>query len=450
VVNAGGVAVADVLVDGETVAAVGPALVVPADREIDASGKLVLPGGIDAHTHLDMPLDGATRSADDFTSGTIAAAFGGTTSVIDYATQFHGETLGQALDAWMRKAEGLAAIDFGFHVIVSDLTDAVEREMDAIVRAGVPSFKVFMAYPGRLMLDDGRIFRAMLRAAACGGLVCVHAENGHVIDVLVRRALAAGDTAPAVHAVTRPARAEAEAVNRAIALAEIAGGPVYIVHLSSAEALEEVVRGRARGAPVYAETCPQYLCLSDEHYDEPGLDAAKYVMSPPLRPAAGQDRLWRGLADGVLQTVATDHCPFRLAEKARGARDFTKIPNGAPGIETRMSLLFDAGVRAGRLSLERFVEVTSTAPARIFGLYPRKGTIAVGSDADLVVWDPERTMTISATTHHMKVDYNPYEGRQVTGAAETVLSRGALVVEGGRFVGRPGAGKFLKRDAART
>ncbi len=449
VVNAGGTSVADVLVEGETIAAVESSLALEADRVIDASGKLILPGGIDAHTHLDMPLDADVRSADDFESGTIAAAIGGTTTIIDYATQFTGETLRHALETWLRKAEGRAVVDYGFHMIVSDFSDGVEAEMDALVRDGVPSFKLFTAYPGRLMLDDGRIFRAMLRTAENGGLVCLHAENGHVIDVLVRRALAEGRTAPRVHAETRPAGAEAEAVHRGIALAELAGAAVYIVHVSSAEALAEVVRGRARGARVVAETCPQYLCLSDERYDVPGLEGAKYVMSPPLRPKAGQERLWSGLATGGIQTVATDHCPFTLAEKARGAGDFSKIPNGAPGIETRMSLVFDDGVRAGRLSLERFVDVTSTAPAKVFGLYPRKGVIAPGSDADLVVWNAEKTTTISAATHHMKVDYNPYEGRQVTGIAEVVLSRGQVIVERGRFVGRAGAGRFLKRAAFR-
>jgi len=445
VVNAGGASRADVLVEGETIAAVAPSLSAEADRIVDATGKLVLPGGIDAHTHLDMPLDADVTSADDFESGTIAAAIGGTTTVIDYATQFTGETLQHALETWMRKADGRAVVDYAFHMIVSDFSDRVETEMDALVREGVPSFKLFTAYPGRLMLDDGRIFRAMLRAAETGGLICLHAENGHVIDVLVRRALAAGRTSPRVHAETRPPGAEAEAVHRGIALAELAGAAVYIVHLSSAEALAEVVRGRDRGARVVAETCPQYLCLSDECYDAPGMEGAKYVMSPPLRAKAGQERLWLGLAAGEIDTVATDHCPFTLAEKARGAGDFSKIPNGAPGIETRMSLLFDAGVRRGRLSLERFVEVTSATPAKTFGLYPRKGAVAPGSDADLVVWDPEKTMTISAATHHMRVDYSPYEGRQVTVAAGVVLSRGQVVVEGGRFVGRTGAGRFLKR-----
>jgi len=352
----------------------------------------------------------------------------------------------EAWETWMRKAEGKAAIDFGFHMIVTDLPPAAEREMDALVAEGVTSFKLFTAYPGRLMVDDATIFRALGRTARNGGTVLVHAENGGVIEELVKRALAEGKTAPRYHALTRPARAEAEATHRVIALAEMAGASVYIVHVSAAEAVEEISAARRRGVAALAETCPQYLFLSDERYDEPGFEGAKYVMSPPLRPRAGQERLWRALAADELSVVATDHCPFRMKDqKTLGRDDFTKIPGGAPGIETRMSLLYDGGVRAGRISLNRFVEVTSTNPARIFGLYPRKGAIAPGSDADVVVWDPEREITWSAATHHMKVDYNPYEGRVTKGAPELVLSRGRAVVQGGKFVGRAGAGVFLKR-----
>lgn len=438
----------DLLIDDETIAAVEPPGVlagVPADRVLDAAGRFVLPGGIDAHTHLDMPLDDEVSSADDFESGTIAAAMGGTTAIVDYATQTRGGSLAAALDAWHAKASGRAVIDYGFHMIVSDFRPDVERELDAMVAAGVPSFKLFMAYPNRLMLDDGAIFRTLLRARDNGGLVCLHAENGHVIEVLVERARAAGHTAPRFHAETRPARAEAEAVHRGAALAEIAGASIFIVHLSSAEALEEVERARDRGVDLFAETCPQYLCLSAERYDEPDFAGARYVMSPPLRDASSQTPLWRGLAAGSIQTVATDHCPFRLADKARGRDDFSRIPNGAPGIETRLVLLWDEGVRTGRLSMNQFVEVTATAPARLFGLGPKKGSIAVGSDADLVLWDPERTTTLSATTHHSRADYNPYEGREVVGGPEAVLVRGEIVVDRGRFVGRPGAGRFLAR-----
>jgi dihydropyrimidinase len=333
-------------------------------------------------------------------------------------------------------------------MIVTELTDQVELEMDALVRQGVTSFKLFMAYPGVFMLDDASIFRALLRTGKNGGMICMHAENGGVIDVLVKNALAEGKTAPRYHALTRPARAEAEATHRAIALAEIADVPIYIVHLSAAEALDMVTEARDRGLPAFAETCPQYLFLSYDNYEEPGFEGAKYVMSPPLRPKETQERLWRGLAFNDLQAISTDHCPFCMKEqKTLGEGDFSKIPNGAPGIETRMSLVYDGGVRPGRISLSRFVELTSTSPAKIFGLFPRKGTIAPGSDADLVIFDPEKKVRLSAKTLHMKVDYNPYEGREVTGATDTVISRGRVVIDGGKFVGRAGSGAFLKRGA---
>ncbi len=437
--------VGDVLVEDGRIAAVGTSLEVQDVETLNAQGRLVLPGGIDVHTHLDMPF-GGTTSADDFESGTVAAAFGGTTSIIDFAIQYKGQTLRDARDAWMRKAEGKAAIDYGFHMIITDLPQAVEDEMDVMVREGVTSFKLFMAYRGVLMLDDGSIFRALLRTGQNGGTICMHAENGDVIDVLVRRALAAGHTAPKYHALTRPARAEAEATYRAICLAEMAEVPLYVVHLSAHEALEKIAEARDRGLPAHAETCPQYLFLSYENYEEPGFSGAKYVMSPPLRPKGNEEALWRGLAMNDLQAVSTDHCPFCMkGQKELGKDDFSKIPNGAPGIETRMSLLFDGGVHRGRLSLNRFVEVTSTSPAKIFGLFPRKGTIAPGSDADLVIFDPERSVTLSAATLHHRVDYTPYEGRVVKGAAETVISRGEIVVKDGVFRGRAGRGEFLKR-----
>ena len=436
----------DVFIEDEKIALVGTAIDREADKTIDASGKYVLPGGIDVHTHLDMPF-GGTTSADDFESGTIAAAHGGTTSIVDFAIQYRGQTLHHAWEAWAKKAERRAVIDYGFHMIVTDLNDRTEVEMDELVSGGVTSFKLFMAYPGVFMLDDATIFRALLRTAKNGGTICMHAENGGVIDVLVQRALAEGKTAPKYHALTRPARAEAEATHRAIALAEMADVPIYIVHLSAAEALEMVTAARDRGLPAYAETCPQYLFLSYDNYEEPGFDGAKYVMSPPLREKSTQDQLWRGLAFNDLQAISTDHCPFCMKEqKELGRGDFSKIPNGAPGIETRMSLVYDGGVRTGRISLNRFVELTSTSPAKIFGLFPRKGTIAPGSDADIVVFDPNRTVTLAARTLHMKVDYNPYEGRQVTGATDTVLSRGRVIIEDGKFVGKSGGGAFLKRS----
>src|SRR5689334_19227723 len=435
----------DVFVDGEKISAIGSSLQMKADRVIDAKRKYVFPGGIDVHTHLDMPF-GGTTSADDFESGTIAAAFGGTTSVVDFAIQYKGQTLHHAWETWMKKAEGKAAIDYGFHMIMTELDDQIELEMDALVKQGVTSFKLFMAYPGVFMLDDASIFKALLRTGKNGGTICMHAENGGVIDVLVKKALAEGKTAPKYHALTRPARAEGEATHRAIALAEIADVPIYIVHLSAAEALEMVTEARDRGLQAYAETCPQYLFLSYDNYEEPGFDGAKYVMSPPLRPQETQDRLWRGLAFNDLQAIATDHCPFCMKEqKTLGRNDFSKIPNGAPGIETRMSLVYDGGVRTGRISLNRFVELTSTSPAKIFGLFPRKGTIAPGSDADIVIFDPEKKQRLSQKTLHMKVDYNPYEGREVVGVTDTVISRGRVIIDGGKFVGRAGSGSFIKR-----
>ncbi len=447
IVNADGRRQADVLVDGGRVAAIGPGLQEAADRVIDATGRLLLPGGIDVHTHLDMPL-GDLRTADDFESGTIAAACGGTTTVIDYATQARGGSLAEALDTWMDLAVGRAVVDFGFHMCVADLRPEVEAEIDAMVAAGVPSFKLFMAYPGRLMLDDGEIFRVLRRTTACGGLVCLHAENGPVIDVLVRDALAAGDTAARYHTLTRPPILEAEAVHRGIALARLAGAPLYIVHLSSAEALHEVSEAREGSNRVLAETCPQYLLLSADDAAPGGdpFDGARAVISPPLRARHSQEALWAGLSRGDLQVVATDHCPFLLRDKARGRDDFSKIPNGAPGIEHRLPLLYDAGVAAGRISLERFVEVTAAAPARIFGLAPRKGAIAVGADADLVVFDQAGATRVSAATHHMRVDYNLYEGRTLSGAVEVVMARGDVIVERGRFLAAPGRGEFLKRS----
>src|SRR6478672_5932305 len=441
--------VADVYCDGGVVTAIGkdlPSHRFQADRSIDASGKYVMPGGIDVHTHLNMPF-GGTTSADDFESGTIAAAFGGTTSIVDFAIQYRGSTMRHALDDWRKRADGKAVIDYGFHMILTELEDAGLGAMDRMVcDEGITSFKLFMAYPGVFMVDDQTIFRALRRTGENGGLVCMHAENGGVIDELVKEALRKGETAPKYHALTRPPGAEGEATGRAIALAEMAGVPIYIVHLSAAHALEKVKQARDMGLPAYAETCPQYLFLSYDNYEEPGFDGAKYVMSPPLREKWHQDMLWKGLNKNDLQVISTDHCPFCMKEqKELGAEDFSKIPNGAPGIETRLTLVHNGGVRQGRISLNRFVEVCSTTPAKMFGLFPRKGTIAVGSDADIVVFDPKTRKTLGVKTLHMRVDYNPYEGTVVEGAPTFVVSQGNVIIEGDTFVGRKGLGRFIKR-----
>lgn len=434
----------DILIDGETISVIGAHLDMEADREIDASGKLVIPGGIDPHTHMELPF-GGTTAADDFRTGTIAAAFGGTTTIIDFAVQYKGEALLQAVDNWHRKAEGKTAIDYGFHLITTELEDNQIEEMYTVMDEGITSFKLFMAYPGVFLVDDATIFRAMSAAGERGGLICMHAENGIVINEIIKRALAEGRTAPKYHALTRPTVAEAEGVHRAIAIAEMAESPVYIVHLSCADALNQVRQARDRGIPAFAETCPQYLFLSIDDYGE-GFEGAKYVMTPPLRERWNQDELWKGLKMDDLQVISTDHCPFCMKEqKELGRDDFSKIPNGAPGVENRVPLIYQGGVVENRISLNRFVELTSTAAAKMFGLFPRKGTIAVGSDADIVIFDPEKEQTLSVETQHMNVDYNTYEGKRIRGVVETVLSRGRVVIENGEYKGRPGDGQFLKR-----
>ena len=436
---------ADILIEDERVATISRKIEAEADRTIDARGRLVIPGGIDPHTHMELPF-GGTSASDTFETGTIAAAHGGTTTIIDFAVQSKGQALNQALDVWHQKAEGRTSIDYGFHLICTDLPDSRLPEIKTLIDQGVTSFKLFMAYPGVFLVDDATIYKAMGTASEKGGLICMHAENGVVIDAIVKRALAEGKTAPKYHALTRPTKAEAEGVHRAIALAEMAGAPVYIVHLSCDDALQEVTRARDNGIPAYAETCPQYLFLDYSVYEKPGFEGAKYVMTPPIREQWNQDKLWRGLAFNDLQVVSTDHCPFCFKEqKELGKDDFSKIPNGGPGVEHRMSLIYNGGVVGGRISVNRFVEITSTSAAKIFGLFPRKGTIAVGSDADIVIFDPNEEMTISAKTHHMNVDYSCYEGVKVRGVTKTVLSRGKVVIDEGKYVGKPGNGAFLKR-----
>ena len=448
IVNADRTTRADVLIDGEKIREIAAGIPVEAaDRIIDATGMLLLPGGIDAHTHLDMPF-GGTTSSDDFETGTRAAAFGGTTTIVDFAIQARGTKMRDALDTWWKKAENKACIDYGLHMIVTDLGEAGLEDMDDLVGEGVASFKLFMAYPGVLMVDDATIFKALSQTAKNGALICMHAENGGVIDVIVKKALAEGKTAPIYHALTRPETAEAEAVHRAIAMAEIAGVPVYIVHLSSEHALDQVREARDRGLPAFAETCPQYLLLSIDEMERPGFEGAKYVFTPPLRPKHHQPKLWDGLKHDHLQVVSTDHCPFCFEDqKILGKDDFTKIPNGGPGIENRLQLIHHHGVNSGRFSINRFVEITSTTPARIFGMYPRKGVIAPGSDADIVIWDSQAPFTISAKTHHMRVDYSMFEGYEVKGNVRTVLSRGEVIVDNNQFHGKVGRGSYLKRAA---
>lgn len=436
--------VADVFIDDETVTTIGKSLDMEADVVIDASGKLVIPGGIDPHTHMELPF-GGTSASDDFFTGTRAAAFGGTTTIIDFAVQTKGESMTSGVDAWHKKAEGKTCIDYGFHLITTDFEDGDEKEMFKLIDEGISSFKLFMAYPGVFLADDATIFRAMSAAGQRGGLICMHAENGIVINEIIKRFLADGRTAPKYHALTRPTIAEAEGVHRAIAIAEMAESPVYIVHLSCTDALNQVRQARDRGIPAFAETCPQYLFHSIDDYGD-GWDGAKYVMTPPLREKHNQAELWKGLKMDDLQVISTDHCPFCMKEqKELGKDDFSKIPNGAPGVENRMNLIYNGGVVDNKISLNRFVELTSTAAAKMFGLFPKKGTIAVGSDADIVIFDPEKEHTFGVDNEHMNVDYSSYEGWKMKGKVETVLSRGRVVIDKGEHTGKQGDGQFLKR-----
>jgi dihydropyrimidinase len=438
----------DVFIEDETVSMIGHALDVEADRVIDASGKYVLPGAIDPHTHMEMPF-GGTVSCDDFTSGTTSAAFGGTTAIVDFCIQQPGQSIPEALATWHEKIERCPpVIDVGFHMAITDLTDAGRPEDLARLpeEEGVTSYKLFMAYKGAIMVDDETLFRTMQVAAESGALVMVHAENGDAIDVLIKQALAEGKTEPRWHAATRPPITEGEATNRAIMLARLAHCPLYVVHVSCQEAIEPVARARAEGWKIWAETCTQYLFIDEHHLEEPDFGGAKYVFTPPPRPPENHEHLWRALGSGVLSAVSSDHCPFNWkTQKTLGREDFSQIPNGGPGVENRLHMLHHFGVREGRLTMNQLVELCATNPARLFGLFPRKGTIAVGSDADIVVWDPEKPVTISAGTHHSNVDYNLYEGTEVIGSPEVVLVRGQVVIEGDSLVGAPGMGRFVRR-----
>src|ERR1700704_6543288 len=436
----------DVLIDGEKIVAIGSGLSTNADQVIDAENRYVMPGAIDVHTHMELPF-GGTFASDDFATGTAAAAWGGTTTIVDFAVQSFGQTLRQGLDQWHKKAEGKAHIDYGFHMIVREINDSILKEMDALVKEGIPSFKLFMAYPGVFMLDDASIFRAMSRTAENGGRIMVQAENGGAVYVPVKPSLAEGKGDPINHGLTRPASMEGEATGRAIALARLAEVAVYIVHLSSKEALDAVREARDDGAATFAETCPQYLYLTLDDLGRPGFEGAKYVCSPPLRPASHHDELWKGLLQDDLQLVATDHCPFHFkGQKEMGRGDFSKIPNGLPGVEDRFSLIFHGGVNPARTPLTRFGGLVATAPAKMFGLFPRKGTIAPGSDADLVIFNPRVERTLSARTHHMRVDYSCYEGMTLRGLPEVVMQRGNILVENGAFLAKKGAGQFLRRS----
>jgi dihydropyrimidinase len=439
---------ADVYVENERITLIGESLDVEADRVVPANGKYVIPGGIDPHTHIEMPFGGVT-TVDDFTSATVAAAFGGTTTVIDFCLQKPGESFANALATWHEKIERCKpVVDVGFHIAITDLKEGGNLEdLAQVVEEGVTSYKLFMAYPGVVMVDDETLFKTMRVARDAGALVMVHAENGYAIDVLVRDAVANGQVEPKWHAATRPMLAEAEATARAAYLAEIAQAPLYVVHVSCRAAVAPIAAARAAGWRVWGETCTQYLFIDETALEQPGFEGAKYVFTPPPRPKEQQDALWHALGVDDLSVVSTDHAPFDWAtQKIRGKDDFTKIPNGAPGIEDRLLMLHHFGVRTGRITMERFVELTSTNVAKLFGLYPRKGTVAVGSDADLVVWDPQKRRRLSAADHHSNVDYNIFEGVEVVGAPDVVLVRGQMIVGGDKLIAKPGSGRYVRRD----
>ena len=437
--------VADVFIEDETITQIGVSLDVAADRVIDASGKYVLPGCIDPHTHFDMPF-GGTITADDFQSGQTSCAFGGTTCHIDFANQTRGKSFTSGIEDWHAKAEGKAMIDYGFHIIVVDVDGGTLEDLATLPDQGVTSYKMLMAYKNVLLVDDETLFRVMELARDTGALAMIHGENGDVIDVLVKEAVANGNLDPSWHAKTRPAELEGEATNRAIQIAHIAGCPLYVVHVTCEESVEAIARARAKGWPVWGETCTQYFFMDDTYLDKPSFEAAKAVFSPPVRDKRNQPILWNAVRDDRLSAISTDHCSFRMSDqKTLGRDNFALIPNGAPGVEDRLLMIHHFGVNEGRISLNRMVELLSTNAAKLFGLYPRKGTIAPGSDADIVIFDPQKEHTISARTHHSKADYNLYEGTTVVGAPEIVLVRGNVIVEGDELVAEPGFGQFVRR-----
>ncbi|MGW0325941.1 dihydropyrimidinase [Nocardia sp. NPDC003183] len=461
VVSATGSQLLDVLIDDETIVAVlqpgstalGADLAADADTVIDATGKYVIPGGVDGHTHMQLPF-GGTEASDTFETGTRAAAWGGTTTIVDFAVQKPGQRVQDTLAEWHGKAAGQCAIDYGFHQIIGDVNDESLKGMSELVSEGVTSFKLFMAYPGVFYSDDGQILRAMQSAGDLGALMMMHAENGIAIDVLVEQALARGDTSPYFHGTSRPWQMEEEATHRAIMLAQLTGAPLYVVHVSAKQAMQQIVTARDNGQNVFAETCPQYLYLSlEQQLGAPGFEGAKWVCSTPLRSRAEghQDELWRFIRTGDVTAVSTDHCPFCMKDqKELGVGDFSKIPNGIGGVEHRMDLLFQ-GVKDGRISLERWVEVCCTTPARMFGMYPRKGVISPGADADVVIYDPNGHTSIGlGKTHHMNMDHSAWEGFEIDGHVDTVLSRGRVIVDGGAYHGRAGHGRFLRRGLSQN
>ncbi len=456
VVNSTGTGAADVLIDGETIAAVlapgstllGFDVAANVDTVVDAAGKYVIPGGIDAHTHMEMPF-GGTFASDTFETGTRAAAWGGTTSIVDFVVQYAGENVLEQFNLWHTKAAGNCAIDYGFHQILSDVQDSSLVAMDELLGEGVSSFKLFMAYKGVFLSDDGQITKAMQKAASNGSMIMMHAENGSVIDLLVQQAVAAGNTSPLYHGLTRPWQAEEEATHRAIMIANLTGAPLYVVHVSAKQAVEQIARARDLGQNVFGETCPQYLYLSlEEQLGAPGFEGAKWVCSTPLRSRAEghQNHMWQSLRTNDIQMVSTDHCPFCMKDqKELGIGNFAKIPNGIGSVEHRMDLLYQ-GVVDGHISLERWVELTSTTPARMFGMYGRKGVIQPGADGDIVIYDPAGHTSIGVgKTHHMNMDYSAWEGFEIDGHVDTVLSRGRVIIDNNQYLGAKGDGRYFKR-----